>query len=105
MSKVSFYMVISLNKFIWSNPHMFEREYVDDLVIIGNNVKLVTGLKKQLEITFEMTDLGSLNFFLGIQVLHMDDGIFISQPKYVWNILEKFIWKTINHFLCLTNRE
>jgi histone deacetylase 1/2 len=79
--------------------------YIDDLVITKSNVDINLDLKKQLVDTFEMTNLGLLHLFLGIQVLHMDDGIFISQPKYVWNILEKFIWKTINHFLCLTNRE
>jgi hypothetical protein len=61
--------------------------YVDDLVITGSNVNLILGLKKQLANTFEMIDLGLLHLFLGIQVLQMDDGIFISQPKYVLNIL------------------
>jgi hypothetical protein len=37
-----------------------------------------------------MIDLGLLHLFLGIQVLQMDDGIFISQPKYVLNLLQKF---------------
>jgi hypothetical protein len=35
-----------------------------------------------LKDTFEMTDLGLLHFFLGIQVWQLDDSIFISQPKY-----------------------
>jgi hypothetical protein len=64
--------------------------YVDDLVITRSNVDLILGLKKQLADTFEMTDLGLLHFFLGIQVLQMDDGIFISQPKYVLNLLQRF---------------
>ena len=62
--------------------------YVDDLVIIGNNANLILGLKKQLVDTFEMTDLCLLHFFLGIQFLQKDDGIFISQPKYALAILK-----------------
>jgi hypothetical protein len=47
-------------------------------------------LKKQLTDTFEMNDFGLLHSFLSIQVLQKDDGIFISQPKYVLNFLHKF---------------
>jgi hypothetical protein len=61
--------------------------YVDDLVITRRNVDLILGLKKQLTNTFEMTNLGLLNFILGIQVLQMDGGILLSQPKYVMNLL------------------
>jgi hypothetical protein len=42
--------------------------YVDDLVIIGSNVDMILGLKKQLTDTVEMIDLGLLHFFLGVQV-------------------------------------
>lgn len=47
--------------------------YVDDSVIIRNNAHLILGLKKQPVYTFEMTNLGLLHFFLGIQVLKLDD--------------------------------
>ena len=62
--------------------------YVDDLVMTGNNVNLILGLKKQLANTFETTDLILFHFFLGIQVLQMDDDIFISQPKYALDLLK-----------------
>ena len=45
--------------------------YVDDLIITGNNVNMILGLKKQL-------DLGLFHFFLGIQNFQMDAGIFLS---------------------------
>jgi hypothetical protein len=47
-----------------------------------------------------MTNLGLSHFFLGIQVLQMDDGIFISQPKYVLNLLQRF--KMEDHTSCAT---
>nr|GEX68535.1 uncharacterized mitochondrial protein AtMg00810-like [Tanacetum cinerariifolium] len=39
---------------------------------------------------FQMSAMGELNFFLGLQVLHKEDGIFLSQDKYVGDILKKF---------------
>ena len=62
--------------------------YVDDLFITLKNVDLILGLKKQLVDTFEMTNLGLLHFFLGIQALQMYDGIFISRPKYSLDLLK-----------------
>ena len=39
---------------------------------------------------FEMTDMGLLHFFLGIEVNQNDDGIFISQKKYAKELLKRF---------------
>ena len=61
--------------------------YVDDLVITRNNVNINMGLNKQLADTFEMTDLGILHLFLGLQILEMDDGIYVSHPKYSLDLL------------------
>ena len=52
--------------------------FVDDLVITRNNPYLIFGLKRQLANTFEIEDLGSLHFFLGLQVLPLYDGSFLS---------------------------
>jgi hypothetical protein len=61
--------------------------YVHDLDIIRRNIDLILVLKKQSVDTFEMIDLSVLCFFLGVQVLQIDDAIFISQPKYALNLL------------------
>ncbi|GKG18807.1 uncharacterized mitochondrial protein-like protein, partial [Tanacetum coccineum] len=39
---------------------------------------------------FQMSSMGELTFFLGLQMTQKDDGIFISQDKYVDEILKKF---------------
>nr|GEW97691.1 putative ribonuclease H-like domain-containing protein [Tanacetum cinerariifolium] len=39
---------------------------------------------------FQMSAMGELNFFLGLQVLQKEDGIFLSQDKYIGDILKKF---------------
>ena len=61
---------------------------VDDLVLTRNNPDLIFRLKSQLVDTFELTDLGMLHFFLGLQVFPLSDGLFISQYKYLLDLLK-----------------
>ncbi|GJV01802.1 putative ribonuclease H-like domain-containing protein, partial [Tanacetum coccineum] len=44
---------------------------------------------------FQMSSMGELTFFLGLQVMQRDDGIFISQDKYVADILKKFDFSSV----------
>jgi hypothetical protein len=46
--------------------------------------------EKLMKDEFQMSSMGELNFFLGLQVQQRTDGIFISQDKYVTEILRKF---------------
>jgi hypothetical protein len=64
--------------------------YVDDLIMTRSNVNLSLDFNKHFTNRFEITNLGLLHFFFNIQVFQMDDGIFISQPKYALNLLKKF---------------
>jgi hypothetical protein len=64
--------------------------YVDDIIITGNTNSLSFRLKKQCVDSFDMTDLGTLHYFLGLQVSPLCDGFFISQSKYVLDILIHF---------------
>ena len=52
--------------------------YVDDLILIGSDPKLITHVKSSLKQNFEMLDLGHLHYFLGLQVLQTKEGIFLS---------------------------
>ena len=61
--------------------------YVDDLVITGNNSILVAKIIKQLGDMFSLKDMGSLHFFLGIEVIPTQAGLFLSQYKYVRDLL------------------
>ena len=45
---------------------------------------------------FEMSDLGMMHYFLGIEVIQSGDGIFVSQKKYVGDILDRFQMKDCN---------
>jgi hypothetical protein len=62
--------------------------YVDDLVIIGTKDANVTAFKEEMKATFQMTDLGPLSFYLGIEVHQGDTGIMLRQTAYAKRIVE-----------------
>ena len=64
--------------------------YVDDLLVTGSNVMLIQELKKERMKVLEMTDLGEMDFFLGMKIKQIQDQIFICQKKYAKEILRKF---------------
>ena len=64
--------------------------YVDDLIFTGDDDAILTDFKRSMLREFDMSDLGSMRFFLGIEVLQRDDGIFICQRKYALEILKRF---------------
>lgn len=64
--------------------------YVDDLMVTGNDQRLIQKLKQNLMQMFEMTDLGEMAFFLGMEVNQIPGEIFICQKKYVREILKRF---------------
>jgi len=63
--------------------------YVDDMIITGDDVVEISRLQKQLATEFEMKSLGGLKYFLGIEVARSKQGIFLSQRKYVMDLLSK----------------
>nr|GEW36424.1 uncharacterized mitochondrial protein AtMg00810-like [Tanacetum cinerariifolium] len=64
--------------------------YVDDIIFGATNNDLCKYFEKLIKDKFQMSLMGELTFFLGLQVKQKKDGIFISQDKYVAEILEKF---------------
>jgi len=63
--------------------------YVDDIVITGNDVSGITSLKTFLQGQFHTKDLGQLKYFLGIEVMRSKKGIYLSQRKYVLDLLSE----------------
>eukprot|EP00253_Pinus_taeda_P026348 PITA_26348 len=57
--------------------------YVDDLILTGSDPNLINHVKSSLKKKFEMTDLGHLHYFLGLQVLQSKEGIFLSNPRNI----------------------
>ncbi|GJT50918.1 putative ribonuclease H-like domain-containing protein [Tanacetum coccineum] len=64
--------------------------YVDDIIFGSTKKSLCTEFEKMMHKKFQMSFMGELTFFLGLQVKQKKDGIFISQDKYVTKILKKF---------------
>ena len=56
--------------------------YVDDIVLSGNDPQFLTSIVSQLSVAFELEDLGSFNYFLGLQITWTSKGLFLSQTKY-----------------------
>ncbi|GKE09208.1 ribonuclease H-like domain-containing protein, partial [Tanacetum coccineum] len=63
--------------------------YVDDIVLTTSSVDLLQRIISSLHKEFDMTDLGALNYFLGISVTRDSKGIFLSQKKYALELLDR----------------
>jgi hypothetical protein len=63
--------------------------YVDDIIITGNVSTFVAAIINKLGHTFSVKDMGHLHFFLGIEVIPTAKGLFLSQHKYIRDLLSK----------------
>lgn len=63
--------------------------YVDDILVTGNHSHCLQNSINTLSSKFILKDLGSLNYFLGMKVTPTSQGLFISQHKYITDILSK----------------
>jgi hypothetical protein len=64
--------------------------YVDDLIITRDHTHNIEITKDQLKQAFEITDLGLMHYFLGMQVWQEEGRIMLSQTKYALDVLKKF---------------
>nr|GFA15937.1 putative ribonuclease H-like domain-containing protein [Tanacetum cinerariifolium] len=69
--------------------------YVDDIIFGSPKKELSNEFEKLMHDKFQISSMGKLSFFLGLQVKQKSDGIFISQDKYVAGILKKFDFVTV----------
>ncbi|WJX39555.1 DNA helicase [Trifolium repens] len=70
--------------------------YVDDLLITGSNKAVLEKFKTDIMKEFEMTDLGELSYFLGMEFAKTSRGCFLHQKKYVADILKRFHMSNCN---------
>ena len=64
--------------------------YVDDIIFGSTNDNLCKRFAKLMQSKYEMSMMGELTYFLGLQVNQKDDGIFICQSKYIRDLLKKY---------------
>ncbi|GJV06368.1 putative ribonuclease H-like domain-containing protein [Tanacetum coccineum] len=69
---------------------MLVQVYVDGIIFGSTKKSMCTEFEDCMHKRFQMSSMGELTFFLGLQVKQQPDGIFISQDKYVADILKKF---------------
>ncbi|GJT35188.1 putative ribonuclease H-like domain-containing protein [Tanacetum coccineum] len=69
--------------------------YVDDIIFGSTRNELCSEFEKMMHKKFQMSSMGELTLFLGLQVTQKNDGIFISQDKYMEEILKKFGFLTV----------
>ncbi|GJV17985.1 putative ribonuclease H-like domain-containing protein [Tanacetum coccineum] len=80
----------TMSKYLLANG--FQR---DDIIFGSSNPKLCREFEALMHDKLKMSAIGELTFFLRLQVLQNNDGIFISQDKYVGDILKKFGYKDV----------
>nr|GEY16590.1 putative reverse transcriptase domain-containing protein [Tanacetum cinerariifolium] len=71
---------------------MLVQVYVDDIIFGSTKKSWCDEFEELMKNRFQISSMGELTFFLGLQVKEKEDGIFISQDKYVAEILKNFIF-------------
>ncbi|CAN1266800.1 Retrovirus-related Pol polyprotein from transposon TNT 1-94 [Linum perenne] len=61
--------------------------YVDDIILAGNDLQLITNVKHKLQQHFKVKDLGKLKYFLGLEIARNADGISMCQRKYCLELI------------------
>lgn len=63
--------------------------YVDDIIVTGSNSVLISEFINSLSAYFPVKDLGLLHYFLGVEVHRKSLGLFLSQSKYIIDLLTR----------------
>jgi len=72
------------------NDTLIVQIYVDDIIFGGSSHALVAKFADTMSREFEMSMMGELNFFLGLQIKQSKEGTFVHQGKYTKDVLKKF---------------
>lgn len=81
-----------------SGPHiLILLLYLDDIIITSSAPTLIYSFIDRLSHEFAMKDLGDLHYFLGVQVVRTPSSLFLSQHKYVLDLIKRFRMHTCKH--------
>jgi hypothetical protein len=88
------YIMGSVDKTLFTLNHgtdfLLVQIYVDDIIFGGSFHSLVSRFQEIMESEFQMSMMGELTFFLGIQVKQTKQGTFVHQGKYTKDLMNKF---------------
>ena len=76
--------------FVSKDKKMYIAVYVDDLLILGPDLGLMSEIKKKLSNRFNMTDLGPAELYLGVEIVREGDSLLLRQSAYLEKVLERF---------------
>ncbi|GJS75193.1 putative ribonuclease H-like domain-containing protein [Tanacetum coccineum] len=79
----------------FEDPQFLDKVYVNDIIFGSTKKSLCVEFEQMMHKRFHMSSMRELTFFLGLQVQQKEDRIFISQDKYVADILNKFDFVTV----------
>jgi hypothetical protein len=73
------------------NAFLLIQIYVGDTIFGGSSHSLVSSFQAMMENEFQMSMMGELTFFVGIQVKQTNEGTFVHQAKYTKDLIKKFV--------------
>jgi hypothetical protein len=81
--------VISLFIYERNSITIFLLVFVDDIIVTSSCPAVIDALLSDLKVELALKDMGTLHYFLGIEVKHVIDGLILSQEKYAIDILRR----------------
>ena len=72
------------------NSFVVAQIYVNDIVFGATNDSLAHSFADEIKAMFEMSMVGELTYFFGLQVKQIDSGMYINQAKYARNLVKRF---------------
>ena len=71
---------------------MFLTPYVDDILLVGNNLEMIAATKRWLSSVFEMKNMGEAKYVLGVEIIRNRSKkiLCMSQEAYIKKVLERF---------------
>jgi hypothetical protein len=69
---------------------MIVQVYVDDIIFGGSSYSWVARFAEDMSMEFEMSMMGELKFFLGLQIKQLKEGTFVHKANYTKDIMRKF---------------